>query len=82
MLNRSLDSLLTSLKIEGYSIDFKKETTLYNLKIKDEDTELKITTTTEDPEAKVEIEGNKDLINGSIIYFYLFAIILFYLLRK
>ena len=63
----SPNSLLTSLKIEGYDINFKQETTLYNLKIKDEDSELKITTTTEDPFAKVEIEGNKDLVNGSII---------------
>ena len=63
----STDSLLTSLKIEGYDIDFKPDKTLYNLKIKDEDTELKITTTTEDSEAIVEIEGNKDLVNGSII---------------
>ena len=63
----SKDSLLTSIKIKGYDIGFKQNTTLYNLKIKDEDNELEITTTQEDPNATVEIEGNKDLENGSII---------------
>ncbi len=63
----SKDSLLTSIKIEGYSIDFKPTTTLYNLKIDDKVDELKITTTQQDPNATVVIEGNKDLENGSII---------------
>ena len=63
----SKDSYLTSLKIKGYQIDFKPTVTLYNLKIDEKDTELEITTTQEDPNAVVEIEGNKDLENGSII---------------
>ena len=63
----SRDSLLTSIKINGYDIDFKQEKTVYDLKIKDNDNQLEITTTQEDPNATVEIEGNKDLENGSII---------------
>ncbi len=63
----SKDSLLTSLKIEGYKLEFKQDVKVYDLKIKDEDNELKITTTQEDPNATVEIEGNKNLENGSIV---------------
>ena len=63
----SKDSLLTSLKIKGYSLDFKQDVKTYYLKIKDKDEQLEITTTQEDPNATVEIEGNKDLIDGSII---------------
>lgn len=63
----SKNSLLTSIKIRNYDINFKPEDTLYNLKIDDKDEKLDITTTQEDPNATVEIEGNKDLVNGSII---------------
>ena len=63
----SKDSLLTSINIKGYDINFKQNTTTYDLKIKDTDDELEITTTQEDPKATVEIEGNKYLENGSII---------------
>ena len=63
----SKDSLLTSIKIKGYDFDFKQDVTLYYLKIKDSDKELEITTIKEDDNAIVEIEGNKDLENGSII---------------
>lgn len=62
----SKDSLLTSLKIKDYDLGFNPGKYYYNLKIKDE-SELEITTTQEDPNATVEIEGNKDLENGSII---------------
>ena len=63
----SKDSLLTSLKIKGYEIDFKPTVTLYNLKIDESVQSLEITTTQEDTNATVEIEGNKNLENGSII---------------
>ena len=63
----SKDSLLKSLKIKNYDINFKQDVTLYNLKINDSDNELEIETVTEDENAKVEIEGNKNLENGSII---------------
>lgn len=63
----SKDSLLTSLKVKGYSLDFKQDVTTYDLKIKDSEEELEITTTQEDPNATVEIEGNKNLVDGSIV---------------
>lgn len=63
----SKDSLLTSLKVKGYSLDFKQDVTTYDLKIKDNEEELEITTTQEDPNATVEIEGNKNLVDGSIV---------------
>ncbi len=63
----SKDSVLTSLVIKGYDIGFKPSVTMYNLEIKKDDYALEITTTTEDPNATVEIEGNKDLDNGSIV---------------
>ena len=63
----SKDSLLVNLKIKGYEIDFRQDVKRYNLKINDGDNELDITTVTEDPNATVEIEGNKDLENGSIV---------------
>ena len=63
----SKDSLLSTLKVEGYTLDFNQNTTLYTLKIKDSDNELKITATPENENATVAIEGNKNLENGSII---------------
>lgn len=63
----SKDSLLTSLIIKGYEINFKPTVTLYDLKIEDDINELEIETTAEDENAIVEIEGNKKLENGSII---------------
>ena len=62
----SKDSLLTNIKIKGYDLKFNQNVRVYNLKIKDEDS-LEITTFKEEENATVEIEGNKDLINGSII---------------
>ena len=63
----SKDSLLKSLKVKNYDINFKQDIKLYNLKIDDNVEELEITAETEDENAKVEIEGNKYLTNGSII---------------
>ena len=63
----SSNSKLVNLKITGYELAFNPEVTLYNLKINDETSELEIYTTKEDEFATVEIEGNKDLHNGSII---------------
>ena len=62
----SKDSLLTNIKIKGYNLEFNQNVRVYNLRIKDEDS-LEITTFKEEENATVEIEGNKDLINGSII---------------
>lgn len=61
----SNNNYLSILEIDGYDINFNKETLEYTISIKDEDS-LKITTKTEG-NAKVSIEGNNDLKNGSII---------------
>ena len=62
----SSNSKLLNLEIVGYKLDFKSDVEYYDLKINDED-ELEIITETEDEKAVVNIEGNKNLVNGSII---------------
>lgn len=62
----SSNSLVKSITISGYSLNFKKDTMYYTLKIKDEDT-LDIKVTPEDEKSTIDIEGNKDLVDGSII---------------
>lgn len=57
---------LKSLKIKGYDLDFKEDKYEYNLKIGDVNY-LDIDVETLNPEAKYEITGNADLVNGSII---------------
>ena len=63
----SKDSLLKSLTIKGYDIKFKQDVTSYDLTLPKDVEELEITYEVEDENAIVEIEGNKDLIDGSII---------------
>lgn len=63
----SKDSILKSLVIKGYDIKFKPDIKTYYLEISKDIDELEITYETEDTNATVEIEGNKDLIDGSII---------------
>ena len=63
----SNNSALSNIKIIGYKINFKKDTTMYDLKIKDEEEQLDIYTVPEDTTATVKIEGNEDLKDGSII---------------
>lgn len=62
----SNNAYLKELKIDGYNIVFNREEKYYNLKIKDED-ELVISAISDDEKATVNIDGNKNLINGSII---------------
>lgn len=62
----SNNAYLKELKIDGYNIAFNQEEKYYNLKIKDED-ELVISAISDDEKATVNIDGNKNLINGSII---------------
>lgn len=57
---------LETLQIEGYDIDFSKEKFDYNLTIKDEKT-LIIDAIPESEDYSIEILGNSDLKNGSII---------------
>ena len=63
----SSNSKLSNIKIIGYKINFNKDNTLYNLKIKDEVDKLDIYTVPEDSFATVEILGNENLVDGSII---------------
>lgn len=63
----SKDSLLRSLTVKDYNINFKQDIRTYDLKVPKDVEELEITYETEDENAIVEIEGNKDLIDGSII---------------
>lgn len=62
----SNNSKLRILTVKGYKLNFNQGTNYYNLKIKDEDS-LDINAVPEDETAKVEIEGNRNLVNGSII---------------
>lgn len=61
------NAYISSLKIKGYNIDFKKDKFSYTLKIDNEKT-LDIDVTMEDENAKAaRIVGNEKLKNGSII---------------
>lgn len=62
----SNNSSLKDINITGYQLNFNKDTKYYDLRIKDEDS-LDIKVLMEDEKSKVDIEGNKNLINGSII---------------
>ena len=58
---------IKKIKIDGYKLDFDKNSKTFYLNIKKEDTELDITVTPVDENAKVKITGNEDLEDGSII---------------
>lgn len=64
---KSNNKNLTTLKIEGITIEpeFNPEVTQYTAHVDGDVTELKIDAKSEDAKAKVEIEGNKDLKEGS-----------------
>ena len=62
----SNNSKLKSIVIDGYKLSFNKDIEYYDLKIKEEDS-LNIKVEQEDEKAEVNIEGNNNLINGSII---------------
>ena len=61
---KSSNNYLASLSIEGYSIDFSKTKTSYNLNLPAGITKLNITAKAEDSTAKVAISGNKNLKEG------------------
>ncbi len=63
----SNNSKLSNIKIIGYTINFKPDVTLYNLRVKDEEEKLDIYTVPEDQLATIEIEGNKNLVDGTVI---------------
>lgn len=63
----SSDSTIKDIKIRGYNFKFKKGSKTFYLKINNETTELDIDVKLKDKKAKYEIEGNKDLKDGSEI---------------
>ena len=64
--NLSNNSYLKNIIVEGYKLGFNKETTYYDLSIGNED-ELVIDAQPEDEKTIVKIEGNKNLVDGSVI---------------
>ena len=63
----SNDKTLANLTVSGYSLPFDKDTNYYDLRIKNNEESLSIIATPNDEKAKVTIEGNENLVNGSII---------------
>lgn len=62
----SSNAKLSNLEIVGYKLNFDKDTMYYDLKIKDDEF-LELIYETEDENATVTVEGNKNLVNGSIV---------------
>ena len=62
----SSDNYLNSIDIEGYTLDFNKETLIYNLSIKNEEN-LIINAYPSNENSSVTVLGNANLKNGSII---------------
>lgn len=62
----SNDAKLRKLEVVGYKLNFNPDTTYYDLKIKDDDY-LDLIYETDDEAATVTVEGNKNLVDGSII---------------
>ena len=57
---------LTDIKIDGYEINFSRDTLKYSLNINDEDS-LNIVPVLEDSNSSYAISGNENLVNGSVI---------------
>lgn len=57
---------LTDIKIDGYEINFSRDTFKYSLNINDEDS-LNIVPVLEDSNSSYAISGNENLVNGSVI---------------
>ena len=62
----SSDATLKNLKVKGYDIPFDKDTYSYTLNYKGE-SKLDITTAASDSKSKVEVSGNENLKNGSVV---------------
>ena len=62
---KSSNSNLKSLEIEGYELDFDKDEKFYDLVIDDSINELNVKATPEDPDATYEIIGADDLNKNS-----------------
>lgn len=61
------DATLKDIDVKGYYIDFDKEKHDYEIKINNDDESLEINATPNSSLAKVEIIGNKDLKDKSVI---------------
>lgn len=72
-LDVSSNSKLSSLKIDKYKLNFSKDKTEYNLKIKKGVTELKIDAVAEDEKSTITIDGNENLEKGSKIVIHVKA---------
>lgn len=58
---------LESLVVGGYNINFSKDKLIYSLTIPSDINRLEITAIPEEDTAMIEIKGNEDLIDGSLI---------------
>lgn len=58
---------LKSLVVGGYNIDFSKEKFVYSLTIPNDINRLEITAIPEEDTSVVEIKGNEELIDGSLV---------------
>ena len=60
----SSNNYLKSLEIDGYEIEFDRETLEYKIKVKSDVTTLDITAIPESNKARVEITGNEKFVKG------------------
>ncbi|MDD2409996.1 MAG: hypothetical protein PHD03_04705, partial [Bacilli bacterium] len=67
LFNKSSNSYLKNIIIDGYNIKFNKRIKQYNLAIKKSDHTLNINAVPEDDKAVINIIGNEDLKDGSVI---------------
>lgn len=61
---KSTNNYLSKLEIEGYEIEFNKDTLEYNIKVSSDVETLDITAVAEDAGARVNIYGNSDFKEG------------------
>ena len=61
---KSTNNYLSKLEIEGYEIDFNKDTLEYNIKVSSDVETLDITAVAEDSSARVNIYGNSNFKEG------------------
>ena len=64
---KNASTKLKSLIVTNYQLDFKSDVYSYSLIINDNVNELDIKAEPEDSNSKVEINGNTNLVNGSVI---------------
>ena len=60
----SNNNFLSTLMVDGYSIDFNKNTTDYSITVAEEVTSVNVRATTDDKKATFKVVGASDLANG------------------